>query len=79
MGVELVTQRGQTTRPLNYDDIYEVIESIIKLAPEELESIQMQGPDPNRVDITTATLEVWNRRNIYRLIETKIQLNSRKL
>ena len=78
LGVELVTQVGQRNSPLTYDDIYEVIENLLELDIDELEAIQMHGPDPNRVDITIATLEVWNRRNINGYLERKFCLNNNK-
>ena len=78
LGVELIIPRGQKVSPLNFSDIYEVAEKLIKLAPDELDAIQMQGPDPNRVDLTTASLDVWTRLDIYRLIEQKFILSSGK-
>ena len=78
LGVELVTQSGQRTNPLTYDDIYEVIENLLELDIDELEAIQMHGPDPNRVDITTTTVDVWRIRNIYGFLERKFNLNSNK-
>ena len=61
LGVELIIPRGQKISPLNFNDIYEVAENLIRLAPDELEAIQMHGPYPNRVDVTTASLDVWTR------------------
>ena len=78
-GVELVTQRGREFSPLKYEELYEVVEGWMQLHPEELDDVQIQSPDPKRVDITVGTGDVWDRRGIYRFIEKKYQLNSGRI
>ena len=78
-GVELVTQRGREFSPLKYEELYEVVEGWVQLHPEELDDVEFQSPDPKRVDITVGTGDVWDRRDIYRFIERKYQLNSGRI
>ena len=78
-GVELVTQGGREFSPLKYEEIYEVVEGLMQLHPQELEDVQIQSPDPKRVDITVGTGDVWDRRGIHRFIERKYQLNSGRI
>ena len=78
--MELVTARGQRGyNPLNFDDMYEVLENVLRLQPEDLETIQMHSPNPRRVDVTTKSLDVWNRKILYAFLEQKYSLTSGKI
>ena len=77
-GVELVTRRGWRSSPLTLDDVYEVIESLIQIDVYDLEVIQMHGPDPNRVDVTMASMDAWHRNNIQSFLERKCCLSNSK-
>ena len=68
-GLELVTRRGQEYTPLNFADVYEVVENLMRLYPEELDTIQMHGPNPKRIDLTTASSYVWERKDIFGFLE----------
>ena len=78
-GLELVTSQGQDYTPLNYVDLYEVLENLLRVQPEDLGTIQMQSPDPKRIDITTKSLEVWNRKDIFKQLEREFNLTSGKV
>lgn len=78
-GLELVTSQGQNYTPLNYVDLYEVLENLLRVQPEDLGTIQMQSPDPKRIDITTKSLEVWARKDIFKYLERKFNLTSGKV
>ena len=64
-GVELVTQRGRDFSSPKYEELYEVVEGLMQLHPEELDDVQIQSPDPKRVDVTVGTGDVWDRRRIH--------------
>ena len=79
IGVEQQTRRGQDVSPLNFEDMYEVIEDLLQLHHEEVDKLQMQGPDPKRVDIVTISESVWNNKDLYQHLEKKYQLQSGKI
>ena len=79
IGVELQTRRGQDVSPLNFDDIYEVIEDLLQLHHEDIDTLQMHGPDPKRVDLVTISESVWNNKDLYQHLEKKYQLQSGKI
>ena len=48
------------------------------MQPQDLDAIQMYGPNPRRVDVSTKSLEVWQRKGIDQHIEQKYVLTSGK-
>ena len=74
LGVELQTNMGQDVSPLNFEDMYEVMEVLCKFEPEDIVTLQMQSPDPKRVDINTVNEDVWYKRYLHRLLEKKFSL-----
>ena len=78
-GIELVVKRGQQYVPLNESDVYEVLEDIMHLEPEEdLDTIQMHSPNPRRVDVSTSCLAVWSDNDLYKFMDQQYDLENEK-
>ena len=77
-GIEQEIASGGEFKALEHADVYEVLESILGLQPQDLDAIQMHGPNPRRVDVCTKSLEVWQRKGIDQHIEKKYFLTSGK-
>ena len=66
-GIEFIVPRGQRNyTPLDENDVYQVLEEMMKLDPvEDLETIQMHSPNLRRVDVSTKCLAVWDEKDLY--------------
>ena len=77
-GIELETVRGVPYKPLDYNDVYEVLEKFLHLHPDDLEALQMHGPNPRRVDVSTRSIGIWSTRDLFTQINKKFALSSGK-
>ena len=83
-GIELVTLQRQPGVdripyiPIKIEDVYEVVEEIMNINPKDLESLQMQGPNPKRVDIKMSSINAFNRCNVDSHIDNSYVLRSNK-
>ena len=67
-----MTNKDQRYAPLNYSDIYEVIEGLLHLFPEDLEAIQMHSPNHREEKLT----RVLNSSDLYALAEVPMDSNN---
>ena len=78
-GIELVGPRGQQQLRLGESDIYEVLEGIMGLEPEEdIDTVQMISPNPRRCDVLTKCQEVWRDRDLFKFMDRKFELHNGK-
>ena len=80
-GIELMVPRGQRNyTPLDEHDVYQVLEEMMKLDPEEdLETIQMHSPNLRRVDVCTKCLAVWEEKDLYDFMDKQYELDNGKV
>ena len=78
-GIELLGVRGPQSPKLGENDIYEVLETLMGLVPEEdIAVIQMISPHPRRVDISTKCQEVWRDRDLFKFMDQHYVLGNGK-
>ena len=78
-GIELLGFRGPQAPKLGENDIYEVLETLMGLVPEEdIAVIQMISPHPRRVDICTKCQEVWRDRDLFKFMDQYYVLSNGK-
>ena len=78
-GIELLGVRGPQLNKLGENDIYEVLETLMGLVPEEdIAVIQMISPNPRRVDISTKCQEVWRDRDLFKFMDQHYVLSTGK-
>ena len=75
-GIEVETADGDKYEYLTHTEVYETLEKVLGLTPMDLETIQMHGPDPRRVDIETINLEVWHRKGLHNYIDKSYTLST---
>ena len=79
-GIEQVVRGGQQYTPLNESDVYHVLETILGLEPEEdVDVIQMQSPNPRRIDVCTKGLYVWTEKDLYSFMDRQYDLDNGKI
>ena len=78
-GIEVETPDGEKHEYLTHTEVYEVLEKVLGLTPMDLETIQMHGPDPRRVDIETVNLDVWHRKGLHNHIEKNYTISTGKV
>lgn len=79
-GIEIIVPTGQKHIRLGENDIYEVLESIMDLEPEEdLETIQMLSPHSRRVDIATKCEAVWREKDLFSFMDKQFELENGKI
>ena len=61
---QLLGGQSVTYIPLNHEDLYEVVEEIMGMHPKDMDAVQMQTPDPKRIDVTMCSLDAWKKNNI---------------
>ncbi|CAL4097875.1 unnamed protein product, partial [Meganyctiphanes norvegica] len=78
-GIEQLVVGGNRYQPLDERDVFEVLETFLGIGPQDLEVVQMKGPNPKRVDIRTKTVDVWTRKGIHQQIDNRYVLSNGKV
>lgn len=76
LSVEIVSERGTSNKSLYIQDIYDVVEKVMKIDPKELSVIQKCGPLAKSFNIGVKTEEIWNHRNLDSFIDERYVLPS---
>ena len=81
LGVELVDVPSSTPKAsqfISVQDIHEVLHHVMKLKPTDLEGLQKNSPKPGRYDVYVKSMEIYNSKNLNRLLYKKAKLCSGK-
>ena len=77
LNVELVEDRSTATRSLYMDDVYEIVERVLKIDPAtQLAVVQKCGPLAKSYNIGVRTREIWNKLKLNSRIDEKVRLTS---